>query len=363
VEPQRQDWDPSSGPQHTWEKAAYDELPDGVVVTDDTGSVVVVNAAAERMLGRSADECVGLDYREVLPLTDPAGRDWWACTQPFTGLNTRTGQPERRLILTTTRLEVRELLVTARYVRQDRQVVRLVVCLRDTVSRERHERSRADLVSTVAHELRSPLTSVKGFTATLLAKWERFNDEQKKVMLATVNNDADRVTRLISELLDVSRIDAGRLELRKQVVDVPRAVRRLIDGRVASGEADSRFVVTVDDALPEVWGDPDKIDQVLGNLLENAVRHGRGTVRVEVVRLGDGLQVVVEDDGDGIPVEMWPRIFTRFWRGDRRGSTGLGLYIVKGLVEAHGGVIEVGRAESGGARFRFTLPQGRPYAE
>jgi signal transduction histidine kinase len=346
-----------------WDKAAYDALPDGVVVADETGSVVVVNAAAVRLLGRSVDESIGCDYREVLAFTDPTGRDWWACTEPYTGLSTRTGQPERRLVLTSPRAELRELLVTARYVREDGRVVRLVVCLRDTAARERHERSRADLVSTVAHELRSPLTSVKGFTATLLAKWDRFNDEQKKVMLATVNSDADRVTRLISELLDVSRIDAGRLELRKQVVDVPRATRRLVDGRVASGEVESRFVVTVEDGLPEVWGDPDKIDQVLGNLVENAVRHGRGTVSIAVSRLGDGLQVVVEDEGDGVPIEMWPRIFTRFWRGDRRGSTGLGLYIVKGLVEAHGGMIEVGRAQSGGARFRFTLPEGRPYVD
>ena len=344
-----------------WDKAAYDELPDGVVVADETGSVVVVNAAAARLLGRSVDESIGLGYREVLPFTDLTGRDWWACTEPYSGLVTRTGQPERRLVLTSA--GVRELLVTARFVRREGVMVRLVVCLRDTAARERHERSRADLVSTVAHELRSPLTSVKGFTATLLAKWERFTDEQKKVMLATVNSDADRVTRLISELLDVSRIDAGRLELRKQVVDVPRAARRLVEGRVASGEVESRFVVLDGQPLPEVWGDPDKLDQVLGNLVENAVRHGRGTVTIAISPFGDGLQVVVEDEGEGVPVEMWPRIFTRFWRADRRGSTGLGLYIVKGLVEAHGGVIEVGRADSGGARFRFTLPEGRPFAD
>jgi signal transduction histidine kinase len=120
--------------------------------------------------------------------------------------------------------------------------------------------------------------------------------------------------------------------------------------------------------LPALWADPDKVDQVLGNLLENAVRHGEGTVTIEVApaypgdgeRRPTGTAVTVSDEGPGIPEESMSRVFTRFWRGSKRGGTGLGLYIVKGIVEAHGGTITVGRATGGGAQFRFTLPVGAP---
>ena len=343
------------------DKTAYDDLPDGVLVVDDAQRVVIFNPAAERLLSISADSAVGRSLADVLPLVDETGRDWWACTDPFGGLSSRSRQPERALQVAAGPAGGRDLLVTAAYVREDRQVTRLVICLRDAKTRERHERSRADLVSTVAHELRSPLTSVKGFTATLLAKWDRFNDEQKKLMLETVNADADRVTRLLTELLDVSRIDAGRLEMRKQVVDLPTVVRKIVAGRVASGDPETRFVVDVNGDLPEMWLDPDKIEQVVGNLVENALRHGDGTVTVQVRPFESGAEVTVADEGEGIPEETASRVFTRFWRGGkRRGGTGLGLYIVKGLVEAHGGSVEVGRAPSGGAKFRFVLPAGSP---
>jgi signal transduction histidine kinase len=242
----------------------------------------------------------------------------------------------------------------------DRVVQRLVVCLRDATARARNERSGAELVSTVAHELRSPLTSVKGFTATLLAKWDRFNDDQKKLMLQTVNSDADRVTRLISELLDVSRIEAGRLEVRKQVVDIPAVVRRDFDARIAAGESADRFHLVATGELPEMWVDPDKLAQVVGNLVENALRHGEGTVTVSIRPDGDGAEVSVGDEGDGIAPEALTRVFTKFWRGGGRGGTGLGLYIAKGIIEAHGGSIEADRGPSGGALLRFSLPAGTP---
>jgi signal transduction histidine kinase len=345
----------------TIDKGGYDDLPDGVLVADASGTVLLVNPAAERILAAPADALVGRALEEVLPLDDLQGRDWWSCSQPFAGLDTRVRQPEQRLVVREGPLHGRELLVTASYVRDDKRALqRFVLCVRDNRARERTDRSRADLVSTVAHELRSPLTSVKGFTATLLAKWERFNDDQKKVMLETVNADADRVTRLLAELLDVSRIDAGRLEMRKQVIDLESSARKAVAGHIAAGEPETRFVVHVDGALPELWADPDKIDQVLANLVENALRHGEGTVTIGVRPYEDGAEVTVEDEGPGIPPDTAARVFTRFWRGNRARGTGLGLYIVKGIVEAHGGTITVGRGPQGGAEFRFTLPVAAP---
>lgn len=340
-----------------------DDLPDGLVVADETGRVVCFNAAASRITASRSEEMIGLPIERALPLEDLEGRRWWKVTDPYGGLAIRTGQPERNLLLP----GGREVLVSARYVRRrpTGPVHRLVVSLRGTEARRRTERSHAELIATVAHELRSPLTSVKGFTATLLAKWERFTDDQKRLMLETVDADAGRVTRLIAELLDISRIDSGRLEVRRQPVDMVAAVRRHVAALVRTGQPEDRFGIRTASELPPLWADPDKIDQVLSNLLENAVRHGEGRVTIEVAPAptrtrAEGTAVTVSDEGPGIPEESMGRVFTRFWRGSKRGGTGLGLYIVKGIVEAHGGRIEVGRAPGGGAQFRFTLPVGAP---
>ncbi|TXS28852.1 PAS domain-containing protein [Streptomyces sp. ms191] len=340
-----------------------DELPDGLVVADETGRIVCFNAAAGRIASVSRSQALGLPLEQALPLEDLKGRRWWPLTDPYGGLATRSGQPERNLLLP----GGREVLVSARYVREHPTgpVRRVVVSLRGTEARRRTERSHAELIATVAHELRSPLTSVKGFTATLLAKWERFTDDQKRLMLETVDADANRITRLIAELLDISRIDSGRLEVRRQPVDVAAAVGRHIQAHTTGGQSPDRFFVRVRPGLPDLWADPDKVDQVLGNLLENAVRHGEGTVTIEVAPalLQDdekGTAVTVSDEGPGIPEESMGRVFTRFWRGSKRGGTGLGLYIVKGIVEAHGGTITVGRGPRGGAEFRFILPVGTP---
>ncbi len=329
-----------------------DELPDGLVVADECGRIVIFNRAAERLTGLGADQALGRDLVAALPLADAEGRCWWRQSRPYDGLAIRTRHPERSLYLP----DGTELLVTIGYQRGPRRaaradwpcergaVRRLTITLRSAEQRARLERARADLVSTVAHELRSPLTSVKGFTATLLSKW--------------------RVTRLITELLDVSRIEAGRIQLHRELVDLGARAAKIVAGRVAAGDPESRFRIEAADWLPEVWLDADKIDQIFANLIENAIRHGAGTVTTviesAVVHGGPGVAVSVRDQGPGISPEFAPRVFRQFWRAKRRGGAGLGLFIVKGLVEAHGGSITVAQAPGGGAEFRFTMPAGVP---
>jgi signal transduction histidine kinase len=236
----------------------------------------------------------------------------------------------------------------------------VAVSLRSARARERLDRERSDLVATVAHELRSPLTGVKGFVATLLSRWDRLTDEQKRMMLETVNVDADRLTRLIAELLDVARIDTGRLSLYPRPLDFEAAVARVVASVQAGTGREIAFDVVGD--LPAVSADPDKLAQVVTNLVDNAVRHGDGQVRLTAAPITDeapypGVVLHVDDEGEGISPDIRSRVFTKFWKHGARGGSGLGMYIIHGLVNAHGGSVEIDDSPAGGARVTILWPQ------
>ena len=337
--------------------SVFDGIPDGVVVVDDAGTVTAVNAAARKML-RVADG-VGKQLGDVVTLQDRTGNDWASHVDLYDGSPLRSGIPEQSWYLA----DGTELLVTVRILRAGPHgsTTGAVLCLRTSRARERLDRERSDLVATVAHELRSPLTGVKGFVATLLSKWDRLNDDQKKLMLATVNADADRLTRLIAELLDVARIDTGRLSLHPRLVDPAAVIDRVLDS-VRAGSSSREIVLDADEDLPRVLADSDKVVQVVTNLVENAVRHGEGVVRVSLTRaeVAPGRPAVlmtVDDDGAGISPDIRSRVFTKFWKHGTRGGSGLGMYIVHGLVTAHGGSVEIGESPTGGARISVLWPE------
>lgn len=342
--------------------SALDLLPDPTLVVDAEGRITYCNSLAARLLGAPAEHIVGRRAAQAVPLVDDAGNDWWSVVQPLAAdprLLPRI--PERDLRLQVAGGRQRAVTLTAaRIAGSDRSVQLLVISLRRAERRQRLDATRSELVSTVSHELRSPLTSVKGFTKTLLAKWDYFTDEQKRQMLATVNEDTDRVTRLLGELLDVSRIDAGRLHLRRQMVDVPEIVSRVTDRMAARTEQADRIETKFNGKLPRLYADPDKMEQVFTNLIENAMKYGEGQVSVSARVHDEVVQFTVADQGVGIPPSHLVHIFTKFFRrpGERRTGTGLGLYITKGIVEAHGGRIWAQSEQGQGSRFHFTLPRG-----
>lgn len=338
-----------------------DALPDGAVVADGDGSVTVVNTVAERMLGTSRTAAAGAPLAEVLTLLDQSGRAWCEVNTPYAGLAIQTGIPEQSWLLP----NGQEVLVAAAInrTRPGGPPSSVAVSLRSGRGRARLDRERSDLVATVAHELRSPLTGVKGFVQVLLNRWDKLSDDQKKLMLTTVSADSDRLSRLIVELLDVARIDTGRLELYPRPSDAGLLVGRVVDS-VQAGTARHLDLERPLEPL-EIHADPDKFTQVVTNLVENAIRHGEGTVRVRLTPTASdvrGVELTIDDEGRGIPQEIRRRVFTKFWTHGQRGGSGLGMYIVNGLVRAHHGTVDIRDAPGGGARIVIHWPSDRAEA-
>lgn len=340
-----------------------DLLPDGMLHLDADHTVLVANAAMCAFTGFSREELVG---RSVLETLAPRGRDgkplWTDGWHVSASLRSVRGVPEQQVKLCHGRGGVVEALVTARYIRRDDGGVDGAVLAVRAASRRAHQAAAGiEIVSTVSHELRSPLTSVKGYTSLLLNRWGRLPDEQRRIMMEQINHDADRVTRLITELLDITRLESGRLFLRRQMVSLPDLTERVVQ-KVAIEYPDLEADIDFSAGFPDVYADPDKLEQVLTNLVENACKYAsRKGIEVRGGPDdgdGDMVSVSVADKGEGIPREDLSRVFTKFFRRaeGRPTGSGLGLWISRGLVEAHGGRLLASSNPGEGSVFRFTLP-------
>ena len=339
-----------------------EQLADGVVVVGADRTVIAMNRVAERITGWARADAAGLYWGDVIRLRDPAGFLVHERADPFeVASSIASGSPEREYLLTRREGDERWVAVHTAYARDEQgRLVTVVGTIRDVGRRHRLEKSAYDLIATLAHDLRSPLTSVKGFTATLMRNGDRFSEEQKLHMLRTIDWDADRMNRLLKDLLDLSRLEAGRLELKKQEVDLTEIANGIVERLTLDHGKTHTFTVAFPVDFPKVAADPGKVEQVLVNLLENAARHGDpGLVEVAGAVEGRRAVVRVSDSGPGIDTRHVPYLFTKFYRkgtGERHAGSGLGLYICKGIIEAHGGDIAVERTGPSGTVFAFTLP-------
>ncbi len=228
------------------------------------------------------------------------------------------------------------------------------------------ETSRRDLVANVSHELKTPITAIRAHLENLLDGVEEPNHEVLQVMLA----QSERLGRLVEQLLDLSKLESGEVPLRREeVVLAPLVSLVMSEIEVASADRDVDVRCDVPDDLPPIEADPERVHQVIFNLVDNAVRFTPegGEVRIEAHRHDGSVEVSVADTGMGIPPEALPRLFERFYRVDpararEGGGTGIGLAIARSVVEAHGGTIRAESQPGHGSTFTFDLPVARPAA-
>jgi two-component system sensor histidine kinase KdpD len=257
------------------------------------------------------------------------------------------GEAERRVLATF----ANQAALAVEQVQQEEQRNR-ALALQET------DRLRTALLNSVSHDLRTPLASIKASASSLLDREVRWSDAERDEFLATINTEADRLTRLVHNLLDMSRIEAGALDPRLVESTVAEVVGPVV--RRARAASRQRVDVDVPEELPPVLVDPVRLDQVLTNLLDNARGYAAASpVQVVARRVGDSVELRVVDHGPGIPGPERERVFDQFYRlkgGRRPEGTGMGLAICRGIVEAHGGTLGVETTPGGGASFVLTLP-------
>ncbi len=335
----------------------------GLLMVGRNGRIMQINRTAREMLGLENADLNGRNFEEVIKnerIIEVLKESIFDNSEVATEIEiaSPTGQESR--VYQTQTTPVRN---------EEGTTIGAVAIFNDITEIRSVERMKTAFVSTVSHELRTPLTSIKGFISTLLADVDGYYDrETTREFYEIIDQECDRLTRLISDLLNVSRIEAGRaLDLNPKPVELPALVEKVVSVQ-RSYATNHELVIEGMDGLPVVVADEDKVDQILTNLINNAIKYspkgGQVTVRGGMDESGR-VVISVSDQGVGIPKEHLPKVFDRFHRVDNRdtrevGGTGIGLFLVKHLVEAHGGEIWVESELGKGSTFTFALPQCPP---
>ena len=335
----------------TQQEVLFNSMVEGLLLLDESGRIKLANRAFSSLFGlnvdiRSRTIMETLRVHELADLVDFLGTQ-----KQVLGYELRLpGAHERWLQVN-----------GAAIFNGDGRRYGTILVFHDLTRIKQLERTRKEFVANVSHELRTPLSLIKGYVETLL-DGAKDNPEVAAKFLHTIDRNSERLKLLIEDLLTISELESGRVKLQLQTVSLASLVRKVLEDFRARAEARN---LTLLNEMPEtsVRADPARIEQVLGNLVDNAIKYGRqgGTVTISG-RNVDAVQteVSIRDDGPGIPAESLERVFERFYRVDKarsreQGGTGLGLSIVKHIIQGHGGKVWVTSQVGHGATFYFTL--------
>jgi PAS domain S-box-containing protein len=343
-------------------RAIVDTIFDAVITIDDHGKINTFNPAAETLFGYASDEVIGTNVKCLMPAPYLREHDGYLENFRHSG--------EKKII--GTGREVKGLRKDGSIFPMDLAVREMKIgdhrmfmgVLRDITEQKQAETTKREFLSTVSHELRTPLTSIKGSLG--LIKTGAMGELPDKIMsmLDIAHNNSERLVRLISDILDVEKIEAGKMDFKMVPMDMGDLLSQAIEANKGYGETfDVRFVLVGDPQEAMVKGDHDRLMQVLANLLSNAAKFSPegADVDVTLAREKEGIRVSVIDQGAGIPENFQNKIFTKFSQADSsdtrtKGGTGLGLNISKAIVEEHGGTIGFETEIDEGTIFSFVIP-------
>lgn len=334
-------------------QAILTSMTDGVIAIDRKGNIIMINPAVEKLFNIKYEKSVGKSLIEVV-------RNFDLERLLHEALNSESGITKELQLFVP---DPKSFRISTAPLANETGIVGTVAIMRDVTAFREVERMKADFVANVSHELKTPLTSIKGFVETLLDG--ALEDEKtSRYFLEIINDEADRLNRLINDLLSLSRIEAKQRELHKVKLNLEKLIGETVS--ILSPQAGDKALelkVVIADPLPEIEADEDMIGQLLINLVDNAVKYTQegGRVKITAEAEKEWLKVAVADTGIGIPRESIPRLFERFYRVDKArsrkaGGTGLGLAIVKHILELHHGKIEVDSIVGKGSIFTVYLP-------
>ncbi len=343
-------------------QAIITHMADGLIMLDQRGHLESLNPAAGRMLGVEPAEVIGKPLSTIRPLAALQGH--WQAT---TGEASPRGRESQAVLQQEITLDPPLSHVLTAYISPvlDDQGGRMgqVIVLQDITRQRELEQAKDNLVSTISHELRTPLFSIQGVLDMLLH--EKVAEPEKQAHFMKLAYDqSQRLRNLLDALLDISRIEAGRLELHLRPIAIPPLLHQVSESmRIEAMKKEQQIEIQIPDRLPRALGDEGRLTQVMTNLISNAIKFTPrgGKINIRAGLEGEKLLVQVIDNGMGIPAEALPQLFQRFYQVDSSatraaGGSGLGLYISKQIVEAHGGRLWVESQLGEGSCFSFTIP-------